>query len=389
MATKKPSDTLKIALVHDYLREYGGAERVIEALHELYPNAPLYTAFFDSKALGIHAEKFVGWDIRETWITKLPWYKKLFSPYRIFAPSAFESLDLSEYDVVISSSNAYFAKAVTTTSEIKSALHLCYCHTPARSLYGYTTMTDWKRNPLTRVVGTLINHYLRIVDGYVAERDIHFIANSVETQRRIAKFYRKDSVVIFPPVEVPTRSKKEAAALKKRQGRYYLYVGRLAASKHVDLTVAACTKLGIPLKVVGTGKGEEYLRSIAGETITFLGSVSDEKLHEVYKDATALLFPAEDEDFGIVPIEAMGHGVPVIAHRSGGPQETVIEGETGLFFDELSVSGLVSALQKFEQKADTFDATTIYKHAWSFRKERFKQEIQSLVASLVKKAPQG
>ena len=376
---------LKVALVHDYLREYGGAERVVEALHGLYPNAPVYTAFFDPDTLGMHAAKFEGWDIRETWITKLPFYKKLFSPYRIFAPKAFTDLDLSEYDVVISSSNAYFAKAVTTEHGLKKAVHICYCHTPARSLYGYTTMSDWKRNPITRFVGTLMNHFLRVVDYNIAQKNIHFVANSVETQRRIAKFYRQDSTVIFPPVDVAQMSAAELQALQKNKGRYYLYVGRLAASKHVDLAIEACTKLGVPLKVVGTGKGLEYLQTLAGETVEFLGAVSDEVLHQVYADAKALLFPAEDEDFGIVPIEAMGHGVPVIAHRSGGPKETVLEGKTGEFFDELTVESLSAGIIAFEKNIKKFSAAEMYKYATSFKKKRFQREVASLVKTLISK----
>ncbi len=379
----KQKQSLKVALVHDYLREYGGAERVVEALHEIYPNAPVYTAFYDSDALGIHAKRFKDWDIRETWMTKLPFYKKLFSPYRIFAPSAFKSLDLSAYDVVISSSNAYFAKAVTTQRGHNKAVHLCYCHTPARSLYGYTTMTEWRRNPITRILGTLINHYLRVVDFYVAQKDFHFIANSGETQRRIAKFYRRESTVIFPPVAVAKLSVAKKRALAKRKGRYYLYVGRLAASKHVDLAVQACTQLGVPLKVVGSGKGEGYLRSLAGDMVEFLGGVSDDVLHEVYAGAKALLFPAEDEDFGIVPIEAMGHGVPVIAHRSGGPRETVLEGRTGAFFDDLTVVGLATVIKQFESQSEQFDPVKIYEHAVSFRKERFQKEIKALVKKFV------
>lgn len=375
----KLQKNMKVALVHDYLREYGGAERVIEALHELFPDAPVYTAFFDPSALGIHAAKFDGWDIRETWIAKLPLYKKLFSPYRIFAPSAFESLDLSGYDLVISSTNAYFAKAVTTEKGKQKARHLCYCHTPARSLYGYTTMTDWKRNPFTRVVGTLMNHYLRVVDFKIAQRGFEFIANSYETKRRISKFYRRDSVVIFPPVDVQKLGPTQLNKLEKQKGEYYLYVGRLAASKHVDLAVQACSQLGVQLKVVGSGKGEAHVRSLAGPTVTFLGGVTDEVLHDVYAGAKALIFPAEDEDFGIVPIEAMGHGVPVIAHRSGGPRETIIEGKTGLFFDELSVESVVEKIKEFEKKIKTFNRRAIYLHARSFRKERFQKKMVDLI----------
>jgi hypothetical protein len=148
--------SLKIALVHDYLREYGGAERVIEAIHQIYPTAPLFTAFVDKEVAGIHWSKFSNWDIRESWLTKVPFYKKLFSPLRVFAPSYFSQFDLSAYDVVITSTNAYFSKAVKTRTD---ATQICYCHTPARSLYGYSTRTNWQQNPVTRIFGQLLNHY--------------------------------------------------------------------------------------------------------------------------------------------------------------------------------------------------------------------------------------
>jgi glycosyltransferase involved in cell wall biosynthesis len=361
---------LKIALAHDYLREYGGAERVLEALHELFPEAPVYVAFCDPRALGRHWQRFADWKIKESWITKIPGYKKLFSPLRIWAPNFFQSFDLKDFDVVISSSNAYFAKAIRVP---KPGTHISYCHTPARSLYGYVTMTDWKKNPLMKWAGTLINHYLRIKDFEVARSNVDvFIANSQETKRRIKKFYRLDSTVIYPPVIVPDRP----PALKKN-GEYFLYVGRIAQSKHVDLAILACTHLGLPLKVVGEGKGVEYLQGLAGPTVEFVGGVSDAQLHDLYASAKALIFPAEDEDFGIVPIEAMGHGVPVIAHASGGPLETVLPGKTGMLFNELTVESLVAAIIEFNKKK--FDAKKIYEFARGFGVERFKKEIMKVV----------
>ena len=362
---------MKIALIHDYLREYGGAERVVEALHDLYPDAPVYVAFTDPQVAGMHWQKFADWEIHQSWLTKIPFYKKLFSPLRIFAPQYFSRFDLSEFDVVISSTNAYFAKAV----QVPNGVHICYCHTPARSLYGYTTMTNWQQNPITKFAGTLINHYLRVVDFQVAQKVDHFIANSEETKRIIAKFYRRDSTVIYPPIAIPN------SAPKKTSRDYYLYVGRIAASKHVDLAVAAATTLGLSLKVAGEGKGLEHLREMAGPTVEFLGAVSDQALSELYAGAKALLFPAEDEDFGMVPVEAMGHGTPVIAHRSGGPLESVVEGKTGLFFDAFTVESLVTAVQQFEKKK--WDAKTIYAHSKQFGLERFTNEIEKLVSERI------
>jgi len=370
---KKPNFKLRVALVHDYLREYGGAERVLEALHDIYPAAPLYTAFVDQTALGIHWQRFANWEIRESWLTRIPFYKKLYSPLRIWAPNYFEAFDLSAYDVVISSSNAYMAKAVRVK---KGAVHICYCHTPPRSLYGYSTMSDWRSNPVTRIVGTVINHYLRIVDFKIAQRVHYFIANSQETAQRIKKFYRRDSTVIFPPVNVPTKP-----PATQKLGEYYLYVNRLALSKHPELAIQACTQLNLPLKVVGAGKMFEGLKKMAGPTIEFLGAVPDEQLHQLYAGAKALLYPVEDEDFGIVPIEAMGHGLPVIAHESGGPQETIIEEKTGIFFQELSLAGLTEAI--YTTQRYTWDKPVIYHHAQKFSEAKFKEKMRKFVAAKI------
>ncbi len=380
------SRPLKIALVHDFLREYGGAERVVEALHQLFPKAPLYVAFADPQAMGIHWQKFADWDIRQSWLRWLPLYRQLFSPLRILAPAAFRSFDLSEYDVVISSSNAYFAKAVRVQ---KPAIHICYCHTPPRSLYGYNTMTDWKKNKVVRIFGTLINHICRVIDVKVAQQVDIFIANSREVQRRIQKFYRRDAIIIYPPVDIPEKlligANKDHATTKK--SGYFLYVNRLAFAKHPELAVQAAMELKLSLKVVGTGKMMAALQNMAGPNVEFLGSVSDQQLHELYAGARALLYPVEDEDFGIVPVEAMSYGVPVIAHRSGGPQETIVDLEnlqkskaaTGVFFDELSTTGLTKAVQFFLKNEQTFNPAKIHKHAQMFNKTHFKGKILSLI----------
>lgn len=370
---------LKIALAHDYLSEYGGAERVLEALHDLFPTAPVYVSFADPQALGAHWQRFASWDIRQSWLTKLPFYKKLFSPYRAFAPQFFSSFDLSAFDLVISSSNAYFAKAV----RVPNGRHVCYCHTPPRSLYGYTTLSDWKSKPIIGFFGQLLNHYLRVVDYQVSQRVDTFVANSAETQRRIAKFYRKNSVVIYPPVVVPAVA---PTALRANHGEtgYFLYVNRLALAKHPEIAVEACARMGVPLKVVGQGKMLPVLKKIAANysahQIEFLGGVGDEKLAELYAGARALLYPVEYEDFGMVPVEAMGHGVPVIAHASGGPLETVIDGHTGVLFDDLNVAGLQQAIEKFQKLS--FSPKAIHSHATQFNVEQFQRKIINLVSEL-------
>lgn len=369
---------MKVALVHDYLREFGGAERVLMALHEMYPDAPVYTAFYDTAAMGIHAGHFKGWDIRETWLARVPLIKKLYSPLRFLASKAFADLDLSGYDLVISSSNAYFAKAV----KVPNGVHICYCHTPPRAMYGYSVMGDWRRNPITRFGGTLLNHFLRVIDVKVSRENVDvFIANSKETARRIKKFYKRQSIVVHPPIDVPTKSKLKSVADR----HYYLYASRLTLSKHPELAVTACNQLGLPLKVVGLGKMDTTLKEIAGPTIEMLSDVSDQELADLYAGAKALLYPSEDEDFGMVPVEAMGYGTPAIAHRSGGPIETIVEGETGLFFDELSVESLKKAIQKFQEQP--FSPEKIAAHAARFNKPAFRRGISKVIreASLLSK----
>ncbi len=367
----------RVALVHDYLREYGGAERVLEALHELYPEAPVYVSFVDKKVLGLHWDKFKDWDLRQTWLARVPLIKKIFSPLRIIADKAFMSLDLSEYDLVISSSNMYQAKAV----KVPQGRHFCYCHTPPRALYGYNTMTDWQKKPLIGFLGKLINHYLRVIDFKHAQRVDQFIANSAETARRIRKFYRRESQVVFPPVKIPTATelkqyRQEAA--QRYPTNYYLYLGRLAFSKHPELAVQAAAQLGFKLKVVGEGKMLERLQVLAAGQVEFLGGVSDQELHWLMAGARGLIFPVEDEDFGLVPVEAMAHGLPVLAHRSGGPLETIKPEKTGQFFDELTVEGLVQAWRKFDQQ--DFDSQAMIEQSQQFSREIFFSRFKELLS---------
>lgn len=373
----------KIALVHDYLREYGGAERVLEALHDLYPEAPVYVAFYDPKALGRHWERFKTWELHTTWLAKIPGIKKLFSPLRFLAPKAFADLDLSAFDVVISSSNAYFAKAV----KVPNGVQLCYCHTPPRALYGYTTMSNWKKNPLVRIGGELINHYLRVVDFQVAQKVTTFIANSAETAARIEKFYRRTSVVIFPPVAVGSVASATALTPVKERTNF-LYVNRLALAKHPEIAVQVCLELGLPLHVVGAGPMLAELKRLTQNwtathptkpsQIEFLGAVSDEVLAAEYQSAKALLYPVEDEDFGMVPVEAMLAGTPVIAHNSGGPRETVVQGKTGIVFDDLTVEGLGQAVRQF--LATDFDPAKIRTAADKFSVSAFNTAIKKIVS---------
>jgi len=378
---------LKIALAHDYLREYGGAERVLEVLHQMFPEAPCYTAFVDKEAMGKNWARFADWQIHQSPLTSFPFYKRFFSPMRIFAKWAFEQFDLSEYDVVISSSNAYFAKAI----HIPHGKHICYCHTPPRVLYGYSAKSNWRNKPLLRMAGNFLNHFVRQMDFVAGQNPDVMIANSKETQLRIKKFYSRDSVLIHPPIALYDQaaaffkalsSAELAAFAKRKQGSYFLYVNRLALAKHPELAVQAATRLNLPLKVVGDGAMLEDLKKIAGPTVEFLGAVDDQQLQLLYRDARALLYPVEDEDFGMVPVEAMAWGTPVIAHASGGPLETVKEMVSGIVFHELSLKGLLEAITFFGQRF-CIEPRTIHQTTSAYSQESFVQKIKSLFSEII------
>ncbi len=363
---------MKVALIHDYLREYGGAERVVEALHGMFPEAPLYVAFYDPATLGPQNQRFANWDIRQTSLTKLPFYRRLFSPYRIFSAWAFRQLDLREFDLIISSTNMYMAKAVRQRPD---ARHFSYIHTPPRSLYGFTTQTNWRRNPLLRLGGSLINVWMRRLDYQTAQNPDVLIANSRTTQERIQRYYRRSSTIIYPPVALVDA---EPAVLPSDQRNYVLFVGRLAYSKHPELVVEVCRKLNLPLKVVGVGTLLADLRAQAGEKTEFLGSVSDAELVGLYQHARLAVFPAEDEDFGIVPIEAMATGTPVMAHYSGEPRYTVTGGLSGFHVKSLDPADWQDVVQKAWEHQ--WDYHAIQTSVAEFSLKNFQQRWNELLA---------
>ena len=376
---------MKIALVHDYLREYGGAERVVEVFHEIWPDAPLYTSFVDFKALGDHAKRFQDWDIRTSWVQHNPIVKKWHSPLRFLAPQIWNSFDLSEFDVVLSSSGWFMCRGVRTKklsalNSQPSTLHICYIHHPPRNMYGYATGSNLQKYKIVRMYAAVINFYLRHYDFKTAQAVDYFIANSKETARRVEKFYRRDSTVIYPPIEVSSIKYQVSGKNKKimTPDTYYLAVGRLTYSKRLDVVIGACNRLKLPLKIVGVGKEEEALKAIAGPTIEFVGGVSDQQLDEMYAGAKALIFCALDEDFGMVPVEAMGHGVPVIGLSQGGVVETVIEGKSGMLFEKPEVEDLIKTIKRFETSKKDWSADCI---TWAkkFSKERFIREIKEFV----------
>jgi len=370
---------VKVALTHDYLREYGGAERVLEVIHEMFPEAPVYTAYYNPEKMGENGKRFKDWDIRTSWFQRMPFANKLLSPFRIFAPMMFESFDMSEYDLVISSSSAvYFAKSVITKPE---TLHISYIHTPPRFLYGYTTSFNYKKHWWTRIGGEIINHFLRIYDFEVSQRPDILLGNSQNVVNRIKKFYRRDATVLYPPVEL--------GEIKSKKGQYFLALNRLVRGKGTEVIVATFTKLGLPLKVVGTGPELEALKEIAGKNVEFINWVPDEQRLEILAEATALILASEDEDFGITAVEAQSVGTPVIAARAGGYLETVLEGKTGEFYtpgylgdyntyvDPVSVKNLSAVLEKFDPK--NYKTEDLRKNAEKYSKENFKKQLMAVI----------
>lgn len=361
---------MKVALIHDHLTQDGGAEKVLKVLQEVFPDAPTFTLVYDKEKMGEH---FRGADIKTSFIQKLPFGVKKYQWYLPLMPAATESYDLTDYDVVISSSSA-FAKGVITLPE---TVHICYCHTPTRYLWSDThSYVDELKYP--GFIKSLIPHVLsriRIWDRHAADRVDHFIANSKTVKDRIKKYYRRDSEVIYPPVELAKFTPKI-----KPGGEFFLAGGRLVPYKRFDIIVTAFNRLGIPLKIFGTGPEFEKLKAMAKSHVEILGYVSDEKRAELYRNARAFINP-QVEDFGITPIEAMASGTPVIAYAKGGALETVIEGETGLFFHDQRWEEISDLIIRFDDKR--FDPIKLHQHAQKFDVKTFKQRLMSLIEAKV------
>ena len=371
---------MKVAIVHDYIKEFGGAERVLEALCEIYPDAPIYTVFVD-KSSSAYAH-FKDKKIIESWAAVIPFFPKLASPLRFLIPWIWGTLDLSKYDLVISSASWYVTKGFSKKED--KPIEICYCHTPPRWLYGYTTSVNFQKYAIVRFYAAVVGHFLRLHDFKKAQKVDYFIANSKEVQNRIKKFYRRDSKVIYPPVSLPIH--KSSIINHKSSNDYYFIVSRIVGAKGLGLAVEAAIKLNIKLKIAGAPAGyyfeyKKLLEQSKGK-VEFLGQVTDQELAKLYAGAKGFLALARDEDFGITPVESMLSGTPVIAFNGGGYKETVLQGKTGVLFDDYSVQGLISAIEKFEtlrQAQGLFDSVKIKQHAQKFGKERFKKEIKEFV----------
>jgi glycosyltransferase involved in cell wall biosynthesis len=359
---------MKVALVHDYLNQMGGAERVVLALHEIFPDAPIYTSIFDPRRVD---PAFQSMDVRTSFMQKFPLVASHHQPYLPFYPFAMESLDLRAYDLVLSSSSA-FGKGVITRPE---TMHICYCHTPMRWCWNYDEYVEREHlGGLARRVLPFMITGLRVWDQASAMRVDHFIANSPVVAARIAKYYRRAAVVIPPPVDAARFSLDPAASPHD----YFLIIGRLIPYKRVDLAIEACNSLRLPLVIIGGGRDEERLRRLAGQTIRFMGRLSDEEIAYYYSHCRALLFPGE-EDFGITPLEAQACGRPVIAYGAGGALASVVDGVTGAFFTQQTAASLAEVLATFDERA--FDPQTIRNHALEFDLPRFHRRIQQFIAA--------
>lgn len=356
---------MRIALVHDYLVQYGGAERVLECFCELFPYAPIYTIVYDKEAMhGVFEDK----RIYTSYLQKWPFARKRHRLFPSLMPIAIEQFDFSAYDIVLSDSSSY-AKGIITGP---NTLHICYMHTPMRYAWDdcqkYTQDFNFP-NFIKRIIPFAMN-YIRVWDRVSADRPDKIIANSNFVAKRIKKYYKRDSVVIHPPVSVKN------FYISKQHKDYYLMVGRLIAYKRHDITIKAFNKLGLPLKIIGRGPEMKRLKKIAGPNIEFLGRVPDEELPKYYAECKAFVFPQE-EDFGIVAIEAMTSGKPLIAFRGGDIPEHMEEGKTGVFFNEQNPKSIIEAVEKFQK--GSYDADYIRSLALKFDREMFKIKIKEYI----------
>lgn len=356
----------RVAIVCDWLISRGGAERVVLAISEMFPDAPIYTTVYDKNKLPEFADKTVV----VSFIQKMPLALKKHYLYLPLMPYAFEQFDFSKFDIVISSSHSC-AKGIITKPR---TLHICYCHSPMR--YAWDNCHEYFEQygipALLKSRAKKMLHELRIWDRLAAERVDFFIANSNHIKRRIAKYYRKDSTVIYPPVE----TEKFTIIKPKQEGQYYLAVGRLTSYKRFDLLIEVFNELKLPLVIVGAGKDEAALKKKAGRFITFLGAIPDDELHETYERAIALVFP-QNEDFGIIPLEAMSCGRPVIAYGEGGALETIAPGVTGLFFESQTKEALKKAILEFE--AMKWNREAIREQALKFSRKTFESNLKQYI----------
>ncbi|OGY85599.1 MAG: hypothetical protein A2233_03190 [Candidatus Kerfeldbacteria bacterium RIFOXYA2_FULL_38_24] len=363
---------MKIALVHDHLAQDGGAEKVLQAFCEIWPEAPIFVVVHNPK----NANPFFKHkDIRTSFIQRLPFGVKKYQWFFPLMPTAVESYDLSDYDVILSSSSM-FAKGVIIRPE---AVHITYCHTPTRFLWSdtHSYVDELGVSGLMKRVVQIFLSRVRTWDRVAAERADYYIANSQLVQKRIQKYYHRNSTVIYPPVQ----ASRFTTVPKEKVDKYFLAGGRIVPYKKFDLLVDVFNTIGKPLKIFGDGPARVALQKKARPNIEFVGRASDEKLQELYAHCAAFLNPQE-EDFGITMIEAMAAGRPVIAYNKGGAEEIVEHGKTGLLLDYQAWEDFADALIDFDPQA--FDPAYIRQRALTFDQTQFKKKIQAFVTEKLK-----
>lgn len=368
---------MKTALVYDRINKWGGAERVLLALHEIFPDAPLYTSLYNAKTAP-WAKVF---KIKTSFLQNIPYAASNHELLSFMMPIAFEQFNFDEFDMVISVTSEA-AKGIITKPRTK---HICYCLTPTRYLWsGYETYFN---NKFLKTISYPAVLYLRKWDKIAAMRPDIFVALSKEVQGRIKKYYGRDSELIYPALSLNSQNltiyPQKSTRHKPSATGYFLVVSRLSKFtryKRIDLAIKACNELNLPLKIIGTGNWEPDLKAMSGPAIEFLGSVSDDTLIEYYRHCKAFIFPGI-EDFGLTIIEAQKYGKPVIAYRGGGALETVLEGKTGLFFDNQDYKSLLNTLKRFDD--NHFKSMDCMKQAEKFNFTNFKSKILSLVEKTI------
>ncbi len=351
---------MRVALVHDYLNQRGGAERVFAHIARAYPDAPIYTALFDPRQTGdlVDAAR-----VHTSYLAKIPGANAYFRFLAPLYPRAFEAFDLSGYDTIVSSTTAW-AKGVRVPP---GAVHICYINTVSRFAFAYD---QYVGTALARpLIAPLVEW-----DKRAAQRPTQFVANSRNVAERIKRYYRRDSIVLHCPVDI------DRFAIGPGGGEHFFIASRLLPYKRIDLAIRAAALANVPLVVAGTGPAQASLRELArGTTTTMLGYVDDIRVNELLGTARAAILPGE-EDFGLLPLEAAACGRATIAYRAGGARETIREGETGEFFDAQTPESLAAVLRKFDERR--YGAATLRNHAESFAPQRFIERLQAIVEQI-------
>jgi glycosyltransferase involved in cell wall biosynthesis len=358
---------MEVALVHDWLNQLGGAEAVLENLVQLFPRAPIYTSIYWRDEM---PSAYMGWDIRPLWLNHAPGIYDHHQQYLALYPAAWSSLNLARYDVVLSNKSG-FCHGVHTQKRKKLALHICYCLAPTRYVW---TFDEYARSEglsgAARLALKPVVAALRRWDYRAAQQVDHFIAISTEIQQRIKRYYRREADIIYPPVDI------RRFAPQPGHGDYYLIVSRLIPYKRIDLAIEAFNQLGLPLVIAGVGRDAARLEKLARPNVQFLGRVPDADLPDLMARCKAFIFPGR-EDFGITPVEAQASGRPVIAFGAGGALDSVIDGETGVLFEEQTVESITAAVKRFNTLK--FDPGIIRAHAETFSTETFRQKLTTFI----------